>query len=69
MWIGCFVDIGGIVDHHCLNFHSGRINPKTIKLVFVRNFATYTAGLTTKTSWFAIRIICPSGMRTVVSVS
>jgi hypothetical protein len=19
-WIVCFVDIGGIVDHHCLNF-------------------------------------------------
>ena len=64
-----FVDIGGIVDHHCLNFHSGQIKPKTIKLVFVRYFATDTAGVRTKTSWLAIRIMCPSGVGTVVSVS
>jgi hypothetical protein len=81
----CFVDIGGIVDHHCLNFHSGRIKPKTIKLVFVRYWATAgvrtktiklvfvrycaTAGVRTKTSWLAIRIMCPSEVGTVVSVS
>jgi hypothetical protein len=65
----CFVDIGRIVDHHCLNFHSGRIKPKTIKLVFARYFATDTAGERTKTSWLAIRIMCPSEVGTVVSVS
>ena len=63
----CFVDIGGIVDHHCLNFHSGRIKPKTIKFVFVRYCSS--AGVRTKTSWLAIRIMCPSEVGTVVSVS
>ena len=40
----------------------GRVEPKTIKLVFVASpLSTHHSGKRAKTGWLEIRIMCPSG--------
>ena len=44
-------------------FEPGRIEPKTVKLVFVASLlSTQHYGERAKTGWLGIRIVCPSGM-------
>jgi hypothetical protein len=43
-------------------FESGRVKPKTLKLVFVASpLSTQHLGERAKTGWLGIRIMCPSG--------